>query len=35
MIEEDPMRKILLDRSKLRWEDSAKKEVEKIEPDNK
>lgn len=35
MIEENPMGKMLLDRLKLRWEDSVKKEFKKIEHDTK
>jgi len=35
VIEEDPMGKRPLGRPKLRWEDSVKREIEKIEPDTK
>jgi hypothetical protein len=35
MIEEEPNGKRPLGRRKLRWEDSVKREVEKIEPDVK
>jgi len=35
VIEEGPMVKMSLGRPKLRWEDSAKKEIKKIEPDTR